>query len=177
MNCPLHPPQAFKVTEEEDLVSAVKQMWDFDGSASRYSELILAVFTLFDSIRVFEKVRSIKFIIAEKLPDGAVQFIGALFDRGIENGSSGPPKLCAEACGLDLEFLNGIDWGKNNKVRTIQEVHGVRIVVNAIEQIIVLRWPEAIGSEGAGGGIATRVGLRSVHARGELGQECEIPPV
>src|SRR6266480_2199383 len=149
MNCPLHPPQAFKVTEEEDLVSAVKQMWDFDGSASRYSELILAVFTLFDSIRVFEKVRSIKFIIAEKLPDRPMQFVGALFDRGIENGCPGTAELRAKSRGLYLEFLNRVDRRQHNEVRAVQEVHGVRIVVNTIEQVVVLSRSKAIRGKGA----------------------------
>src|SRR5438477_12129424 len=100
-------------------------MWDSDGTAGRHSKLILAIFTFFDFVRVFKKVRGVQFIVPEKLPDCSMQFVGALFDRGIENGRSGPPKLRAEACGLDLEFLNGIDWGKNNKVRTVQEIHGI----------------------------------------------------
>src|ERR1700704_3984908 len=121
MNRSLNSAQTFKVTEEENLVSAVKQMWDSDRSASRYSELILAIFTLFDFVRVFEKVRGIQFVIAEKFPDRAVKFIGALLDRGIENGSARAAELCAKACGLNLEFLNGVNGRKNDKVRTVQK--------------------------------------------------------
>src|SRR5438309_10988457 len=119
-------------------------MWNSDGTAGRHSELILTIFALLDAVGIFKKVRGVQLVVSEKLPDRSMQFVGALFDRGIENGRSGPTKLRAETRGLDLEFLNGIDRGKNNKVRTIQEVHGVRIVIDTIEQVIVLRWPKSI---------------------------------
>src|SRR5438552_17804976 len=152
-------------------------MWNSDGTAGRHSELILAIFTLFDAVRVFKKIRRIQLIVSEKLPYGAMQFVGPLFDCGIENGSSGPTKLRAEACRLDLEFLNRVDRGKNNKVRTIQEIHGIRIVINTIEQVIVLRWPKSIGGKSSIGGIAACIRFGCIYARGELGQECEIPSV
>src|SRR6266480_3386981 len=146
-------------------------MWNSDGTAGRHSELILAIFTLFDVVCIFKKVRGVQLIVSEKLPYGAMQFVGALFDRGIENGSSGPAKLRAETGGLNLEFLDGIDGRKNDKVRTIQEVHSVRIVVNTIEQVIVLCRPKSIGGKSSIGGIAARICLRSVHTSSKLSQK------
>src|SRR5205814_8186974 len=103
--------------------------------------------------------------------------VGALFDCGIENGSPGAAELCAETGGLNLEFLNGIDGWKNDKVCTIQEVHSVRIVVNTIEQVIVLRGPKSIGSKSSISSIAARIGLRRVHAGSKLRQECKVASV
>src|SRR5207249_6438340 len=115
--------------------------------------------------------------IAEKLPNGAMLLIGARFDCGVQDCGARAGKLRAKASGLNLEFFNGVNGRQNDEVRAIQEVHRVRIVVNAIEQIVVLGGPIAIGGEGAAGSVAARVGLGSVHTSSELGQESEIPSI
>ncbi len=53
----------------------------------------------------FKIVGGIQLVVAEKLPSGAVEAVGAGFDRGIENRGAGTAKLGAEVGGLHLEFL------------------------------------------------------------------------
>src|SRR5215470_3866554 len=112
------------------------------------------MFCLLDPSRIFEKVGSIKRVISKKLPEGAVQSIGTRFDGGIQNSGSGAAKFGTEICGLNAQFLN---------------------VVDAVEKVIVLGGPQAIGRERSGRGIseriASRIGLGRVDSRGKLGQE------
>ena len=78
---------------------------------------------------------------------------------------------------MDFEFFNGIHRGQHHKVGAVEEVHGVRIVVNAIEQVVILGRPVAIGCEGAASGVAARVGLGRVHTSSKLSQKGKIAPV
>ena len=89
-----------------------------------------------------------------------METVSARFDGGIENSGSRAPKFRAEVRGLNFELLNRINRGKNNKIRTVQEIDGVGIVVNSIQHVIVLRRAEAIGRECACCRIAPRVCLR-----------------
>src|SRR6267378_2083681 len=152
-------------------------MRNYDRPASRQPKLVLAQFALLNSTGILKIVGSIELIVAQEFPEGAMQFVGAGFDRGIENRGSGAAELGTEARGFNSELINRVDRRKNDVVRTVQEIHGVRVVVNAIEQVIVLRRPISIGGEGAAGGIASCVRLGGVHTRGELRQKCEIPPI
>src|SRR5262249_11807786 len=124
-----------------------------------------------------EIVRSIELVVPEKLPNRAMQAVGTGFDGGVQNSGAGAAKLSAEVRGLDLELLNGIHRRKDDKVRSVQEVHRVRIVVNAVKQIIVLGRTQTIGSKRAASGVAARVRLRRVHSGGKLGKKGEVPSV
>src|SRR5215467_8179086 len=139
------------------------------------------MFCLLDPSRIFKKVGSIKRVISKKLPEGAVQSIGTRFDGGIQNSGSGAAKFGTEICGLNAQFLNGVDWRKNHIVRPVQKIHAIGIVVDAVEKVIVLGGPQAIGRERSGRGIseriASRIGLGRVDSRGKLGQERIIPSV
>ena len=106
-----------------------------------------------------------------------MKLIGAGLDRGIENRGSRAAVFCAEVRGLDLEFLNSVDRRKNDKVRAVEEINRVGIVINAIQHVIVLRRPITIGRKGAGRSVASRVRFGGVHAGGQLGQEGEVPAV
>ena len=106
-----------------------------------------------------------------------MEIVGAGLDRGIENGGTGASEFRAEVRSLDLEFLHSIDRRKNHIVCAVQEIYGVRIVVDPIEHVIVLRRPKAIGREGAVGRIAPRIRLWRVHTRDYLRQESKISPV
>ena len=87
------------------------------------------------------------------------------------------PELRAVVAGLHLEFLNGIRRRKDHVVRAVEEVDVVGVVVDAVEQIVVLRGPLAVGREGAGGRVAARIRLRRLHACAKLRQEGEIAAV
>src|ERR1035437_1442697 len=126
---------------------------------------------------VFKPIRGIEFIVAEKLPCRAMEAIGAGFDRSVENGARGTTQLGAEVSGLDLEFLDGIQRRQNDKVGSVEEVHGVGVVVDAVQQVVVLGGAQAVGGEGARGGIAAGVGLRRLHAGAKLGKEGKVAPV
>src|SRR2546422_11311643 len=106
-----------------------------------------------------------------------MEIVGSGLDCGVENSGPGASEFCAEVRSLDLEFLHGIDRRENHEIRPIQEVHGVRIVVNPVEHVVVLRRPKAIGREGAVGRIAPRIRLWRVHTRDYLRQESKISPV
>ena len=137
-NGALNAAQAFVVAEEEDFVAAVEDFRDDDGAASGKAKLVLAKCTLGNAASVFKEVRGVELIVAEKFPCGAVETVGAGLDGGVENGSAGAAEFGAEVGGLNLEFLNGVDRRKNDEVGAVQEVDGVGVVVDAVEQVVVL---------------------------------------
>ncbi len=125
--------ESFVIGEEEELVLAVIQLRDQDRPTCGEPELILAKLTLLNSAGVFEEVRSIQFIVAQEFPDGAVESVGAGLDGGVENGGTGAAELGAEIGSLHFEFFHRVHGRKNHVVGAIEEVHGVGIVVDAIE--------------------------------------------
>ena len=78
---------------------------------------------------------------------------------------------------MHLELFDGIEWRQDNIIRPIEKIYGIRVIIDPIEQIIILSRPKTVRGEGATGGIAASIGLRGIHASGELGQESEIAPV
>src|ERR1700682_1534135 len=103
-----------------------------------------------------------------------MELVGAGLNGGMENGGAGAAEFSTEIRGLHLEFLNSINRRKDDEVRTIEEVHGVGIVVDTVEQVVILRRAKAVGGEGAAGGVAPGVRLRSIYSGGELGKKGEI---
>ena len=114
---------------------------------------------------VFKPIGRVEDVITEKFPGGAVDAVGARLDRRVQNSTRSSAKLGAKVSGLDLEFRDRVQRGKHDKVRAVQEVDGIRVVIDAIQQVVVLRCFETIGAESAGGRIASGVRLRAVHAR------------
>ena len=107
--------------------------------------MILAQFALLDSAVVFKPISGVEFIVAEKLPGSAMEAVGAGFDGGVENRARGTAQFGAEVRCLDLEFLNSVERGQNNKVGSVEEVDGVGVVVDAVQQVVVLRGAKAVG--------------------------------
>ena len=87
------------------------------------------------------------------------------------------PSSALKSAVCTLNSGNRIQRGKNDKVCSVQEVDGVGIVVNAIEQVVVLRGLEAIGGKGAGGRIASGVRLGRIRARAQLCQKRKVTPI
>ena len=106
-----------------------------------------------------------------------MKLVGAGLDGRVEHGSSRPAVFRAEARCLDLELLNGIDGRQNNKIRSIEEVDGIGIIVDAIEHVIVLRGPIAVRGESAAGRIAASIGLWSIYSSRKLREESEVSAV
>ena len=118
-------PETLIITEEEDLVL-------YDGAADGTSELVPAQLSLFYSVAIFKPVRGVKDIVAKKFPGRAMNLVGAGLDRGVENGARGTAQLGTEVRSLDLKFRDRVGRRKDNKVCSVQEIHVVGIVVDAI---------------------------------------------
>src|SRR5205085_11677792 len=101
--------------------------------ASGKAELILAESSLGPASGVFKEVGSVEMVVAEKFPSRAVKFVGAGLDGGVEHRGSGAAEFRAEVRGLHLKFLDGVDRGKHDKVGAVKEVHGVGVIVDAVE--------------------------------------------
>ena len=167
----LHTALPFVIAEEKDLVLD-------DRAAKRSTELIETIFALYRSRGVvLEPIGSVKFVVAEKLPYVPMERIGAGFDGGVQNRASGPAQLRAVISGLHFEFLNGVNRGQDDVVGAVEEVHVVRVVVDAVKKVVVLRGPLAICGEGARPRVAPRVRLRGLHARAKLRQKGEIAAI
>ena len=95
----------------------------------------------------------------------------------IENGTGRAAILSREVGGLDVEFGDGIEWRKNGVVGAVQEVDGIRVVVDTIQQIVILRGTQAVGGEGAGCGVAARIGLCGLHTGCQLGKEGKVASI
>ncbi len=94
-----------------------------------------------------------------------------------KNGGAGTAELGAEVGRFDAEFLNGVHRGQDDEVGSVEEVHSVRVVINPVEEVIVLRGAQAVGGERASGGVAAGVCLRRVDAGAELSKEGEVATV
>ena len=97
-------------------------------------------------------------------------------DRSVEDGTRGTAQIGTKVC-LHLEFLNRVHRRKNDKVCPVEEVDGVGVVVNTVQQVVILGRTQAIGRKGTRCRIASRVSLRRVHASTELRQEREITSI
>src|SRR5580693_8529387 len=126
---------------------------------------------------VFKKIGGIELIVAEEFPDVAMELVGAGFDGGIEDGGAGAAKLRAEVGGLYFKFFDRVDRRKHDIVGAVEEIYGVRVVVDAIEEVVVLRRAKSIGGESAAGRIAAGVSLRSIDAGSQLGEKGKIASV
>ncbi len=148
------------------------------GPADHGSELIEAKLA-FDRGRgvVFKPIRGIQFVVAEKLPCGAMNAVGARLDGCVHDSASGAAQFGAEVRGLNLEFLNRIDRRQDDEVGSVQEVDCVGVVVDAVQQVVVLRGTQTIRGKCAGSRIAARIRLRRLHARAELSKESEVAAV
>src|SRR6185312_2203500 len=119
-------------------------------------------FSLGNVVEIFKPVGRVENVVAEILPGRAVEAVGTRLDGGVEHGGAGAAKLSTEAGGLHLELLDGFQRRKHNVVGSVQEIHGVGIVVNAVQHVVVLRRPIAVGREVAGGRVTASVRLRRI---------------
>ena len=122
-------------------------------------ELILAQLTFWHTAGVFEEISRIELVIAEEFPGCAVQFVRTGLNRGIEDCGSGATELRAEIGSLHFELLHRVDRGENDKVCTVEKVDGIGIVVDAVEQVIVLRGAKTVSRESTTGSVAAGIGL------------------
>ena len=103
--------------------------------------------------------------------------VGAGLDGRVENGACGTAQFSAEIRGLHLELLNRVHRRQDDVVGSVQEVDVVRVVVDAVQQVVVLRGTKPVGRESARSRIAAGIGLRCLHAGAQLRKEGKVAPV
>src|SRR5438309_750790 len=76
-----------------------------------------------------------------------VELICSRLNSGVQNRSCRASQLRTVVVGFDLEFLNGVHWRFHRVTGPVQEIHEVRIVINPVEKVVVLRGPQAVSGE------------------------------
>jgi hypothetical protein len=147
------------------------------GAAAGCAKLILPQLALGNAPVVFKPVRRIQLVVAEELPHRAVQAVGAGLDGRVQNRAGGTAQFGAEVRRLHLELLDGVQRRQDDEVGAVEEVDRVGVVVDAVEQVVVLRRTQAVGRECARSRVAAGVGLRRLHAGAKLREEREVAPV
>src|SRR5207249_9649857 len=110
----------------------------------RYVEFVLSEFSFGNSYGILKEICGVELVIAKEFPERPVEMVGAGLNGGIQNGSGGPSELGAKAIGLNLEFLDGVDRRADHKMRAVEEVDQLNVIVNAVKQVVVLCGPQAI---------------------------------
>ena len=106
-----------------------------------------------------------------------MKIVCSRLNGGVQDGPGRTSKLGAKAIGLDLKFLDCIHRRANDEVRAIQEVNEFDIVVNAVQQVVVLRGTQAVSCKASTGPQSARVLLTLSSARRELSEKGEVAPV
>src|SRR5439155_5326225 len=123
---------AFVIEEEKRFVLAIVDARYGHRAADRAAKLVLAEFAFGDAAGVLKEVGRVKLVIADELPQGAMNLVGTGLDRGIEHRPARASELGAEVARLNLELLDGIDWRLHGIGGAVQKVHGVIVVVDAV---------------------------------------------
>src|SRR5215469_16762060 len=139
-------------------------------ATGRKSELILAELAFRRLARgsiaeLLKKIGSVKLVVPEELPECSMQIVGAGLDRCIQNGSSRTTVFGTEVRCLDREFLDRVNRRQHHVVGAVEKVNRVRVVVDPVQEVIVLRRTESVCRERATRGIASRIGLWRIHSR------------
>ena len=146
--------------KEEGAVFAVVEVWDGDGAANRGAELILAKRIAGE----LEIVAGVELFVAEELPGGAVEGVGAGLRGDVDDAARDLAELGEIVVGLDLELLDVVEDGRVVVVADEGEI------VDAIEQEHVAAVTLAAdGGEGeaADGGAGEAAATAGVLANGD----------
>ena len=140
--------QALVISEKEQFVLD-------DGPAQRKAELVLLVRLLTEDV---EGVNRVDFVVAQKLPQVAVEPVGARLDDRVHDGAIPAAEFRAVGIGFNLELGDGIHGGLDDISGSVEDVAQIRIVIDAVEQEVILQRPRAVRAE-AIGGFDTRSGF------------------
>ena len=141
---------AFVIEEEKRFVLAIVDARYGHRAANRAAKLVLAEFAFGDAAGVLKEVGRVKLVIADELPQGAMNLVGTGLDRGIEHRPARASELGAEVARLNLELLDGIDWRLHGIGGAVQKVHGVIVVVDAVQNVVVVGGGQPVGGETPG---------------------------
>src|SRR6202008_3268172 len=130
------------VAEDKKLVLA-------DRASRRTTELVppQLPFSLLRTEEILIQAHRIEFVVAQELPGRAVELVGSGLDCGINDRSAGSPEFRAEVAGLHLEFLNCVGRRKIDVRRAVQEIDGVVVIVNPVQQVAVVPRCQAVRHE------------------------------
>src|SRR5271169_413188 len=143
-----------------------------DRASKRRSKLILVV----GLAAGIERIPSVDRVISKELVNIAVEAVRPGLDDGVENRAISSSKFRTVRVGLYFEFLYRI-YGRLNHVRlACENVSKVRVIVHAIEQIIVLKSPRAIRTESITG-FHARTRLARNNSRSQQGKLCVITAI
>ena len=95
-----------------------------------------------------------------------MELIGATFDRNVDHGPRATPELGRKVRRLDFELLDGIDGRAHDLCPSRLQVRDLRIVVEAIQQVVVHGVAKAVGQE-RGTVIVEHPLLRRHHPHGQ----------
>jgi hypothetical protein len=109
-----------------------------------------------------------------ELPDGAAQLTGARLQRGVHDRAAGAAVFGAERAGENLDLVDRVDRRLDDVSDAAEEVDVAGVVVDAVQQVVVLRRPHAVGREHQR---RARAGLRRHDAGDQAGEHRIVAPV
>ena len=110
-----------------------------DRTAGGEAELVRQVLALLDAGAVGEEVVGVQRVVAVELPHAAAELVGARLERRVEHRAAGAPVLGAERARQDLDLVDRVDRRLDDVGDAAQEVDVAGVVVDAVEQVVVLR--------------------------------------
>ena len=143
-------------------------------SARGESKLVRQVIALLDAGALGEEVVLVQRVIAVELPHAAAHLAGARFQRGVEHRAAGTPVLGAERAGQDFDLVHRVDRRLHDIGDAAEEVDVAGVVVDAVEEVVVLRRPDAVGGKHQR---RARPGLRRHDPCRQTGKDGVIAPV
>ena len=150
---------AFVVAEDEHLV--------FDErSAHGGAELILDQRGLL-IVDGLEEAGGVERGVAQVLPDGGVEFVGAAADGGVDDSAAGAAEFGREVVGFEAKLLDGVRGDLDDLIGEALVRGAVGVVVDAVDDEVILRTAHAVDVEG---GVARVGDAAAADAGGEQGE-------
>ena len=115
------------------VIGKPKSLIALDPAAGRAAELVLAEGPSGLAVGVLEEVGGVEFVVAQELPNAAVNLVRARFQRGVEHRAARAAKLGAERVGLEFELANGVHRRLEHIGGATEKVDIVAVIVDAIE--------------------------------------------
>ena len=137
------------------------------GAAERAAELVLLEVRLGAAGAVVEEVVRVERVVAVELEAAAVQRVRARLDLQVDDAAERPAELGRVGAGLHLELVERVDAREDD-----DRLQPGLVVVDAVEHVVVVARPLAVGRErrrGAPGEAAGAVDVRAGDAAQDAG--------
>ena len=166
---------AFVIDEEERFLVAAGQ--ETHRATEREPELIAEELPFLQTLELVEEVDGIHRRVAIELEHVAAILIAARLEAGVQHGAGRAPELGAVAARLNPELLQRVDRGAVHITRAVDEVDEIRVVVDAVEEVVVGEAVLAVRGEAAVAAHSARILLRLDDAWVQLREEGVVAPV